>query len=89
MVGITYIVKTAMGVLRSEWGKVPIPGEQGSITEPILGTIDYDVTNITLLPNPILPDPTITLVPSSSLIIEVYVRSYAAPSLYRARWRPN
>jgi hypothetical protein len=70
---LNYGAKVAMKVARAEWGKVPIPGEKGAITEPILGTLSYDVHNITLAPNPILPDPTITLVPSVGFLLHVCV----------------
>lgn len=64
-----------MSVVRAEWGKMPIPGEQGSLTEPVLGTLDYDIHNITLLPNPVLPDPVVRLVSPSSMNVQMYARS--------------
>jgi hypothetical protein len=69
--GLNYGVGVAMTVARAEWGKVPIPGEKGAITEPILGTLTYAVNNITLLPNPILPDPVISFVPSVGVLLHL------------------
>jgi hypothetical protein len=82
---LNYGAQVAMKVARAEWGKVPIPGEKGAITEPILGTLSYDVHNITLAPNPILPDPTITLVPSVGFLLHVCVnrlRSFSSLSFF-------
>jgi hypothetical protein len=72
-IGLNYGVGVAMTVARAEWGKVPIPGEKGAITEPILGTLTYDVNNITLAPNPILPDPVISFVPSVGVLLHLCV----------------
>jgi len=75
--GLNYVAKTAVSLVRAEWGKVPIPGSSGSVTYPILGTIDYSLRDIKLAPNPTLPDPTVTLVSPSLLFVEITGSAFA------------
>jgi lipopolysaccharide-binding protein len=89
---LNYGVGVAMTVARAEWGKVPIPGEKGAITEPILGTLTYAVNNITLLPNPILPDPVISFVPSVGVLLHFSGASFAMSAVFdydAPTWKMN